>query len=173
MTTKTCPAWGYGEGGECPPKGLGQNKSQGTLPSALLKNRFHRHIHQCLCKRGSHRCLPSLCNCFYSLLKIWEIKEVVMVGCIEGWNKLNRMTQQMLRHSGVAQQGALSLRLHLIGFPSKDVQEPSLLVLQTHTRCVWTSWASLSSVGVPIPLPLVLWGPPALPVSSQRMGPGV
>lgn len=63
---KDSSAWGYGEGGECPPKGLEQNKSQGTLPSALLKNRFHRHIHQCLCKRGSHRCLPSLCNCFYS-----------------------------------------------------------------------------------------------------------
>ncbi len=44
----------------------------------------------------------------------------------------------MLRHSGVAQQGAVSLRLHPIGFPSKDVQEPSLLVLQTHTWCVWT-----------------------------------
>lgn len=84
-----------------------------------------------------------------------------MVGCIKGWNKLNRMTQQMLRHSGVAQQGALSLRLHPIGFPSKDVQEPSLLVLQTHSafelvgcfsvfrRCPHSS--SSRSVGSPRP----------------------
>lgn len=69
----------------------------------------------------------------------------------------------MLRHSGVAQQGVDTLRLHPMGFPSKDVQELNshgvLELVGCFSVLCWCPHSSSSrSVGSPPPFLSALMG---------------